>query len=95
MVTGTPKPVVYWLLEASESNEMKMIMPGTRSDNMYVNSEGTLKIEEPGVDNTGHYVCTALNIVGSALARSHLVVYDPKDFENGTHLNFYESLSRQ
>lgn len=63
-------------------------MPGVRSNNMYVTSDGSLKIEDPTVQDSGHYVCTALNIVGSALARSHLVVYDSKELgENGTAAN--------
>ena len=47
-------------------------------DNMYVTSDGALKIEEPvSVENGGHFACTALNVVGAAIARSHLVVFDP------------------
>ena len=57
-----------------------MIMPGTRHKNMYVASDNALKIEEPSLENSGHYSCSALNDVGSALARSHLVIYDPDDF---------------
>ena len=47
---------------------------------MYVASDNALKIEDPSLDNSGHYSCSALNDVGSALARSHLVIYDPEDF---------------
>ena len=47
---------------------------------MYVASDNALKIEDPSLENSGHYSCSALNDVGSALARSHLVIYDPKDF---------------
>ena len=46
---------------------------------MYVTSDGALKIEEPvSAENGGHFACTALNVVGAAIARSHLVVFDPK-----------------
>ena len=79
MVTGAPKPAVYWTHENAEK-EMVMIMPGTRHKNMYVASDNALKIEEPSFENSGHYSCSALNDVGSALARSHLVIYDPSDF---------------
>jgi len=77
MVTGVPKPAVYWSLEQQEG----LIMPGTRKGNMYMAQDGSLKIENPTVDNSGHYTCTALNAVGSTLARSHVVIFDPQDFE--------------
>ena len=80
MVTGTPKPAVFWTLE----DKLDVIMPGMRLRNMYVTSEGALKIEDPTVENSGHYVCSALNGVGATLARSHLVVFDPEDFEDNT-----------
>jgi hypothetical protein len=47
------------------------------------------------VDNSGHYTCTALNAVGSTLARSHVVVFDTTDFDGGTpttdHQRVYEA----
>ena len=60
---------------------------------MYVTSDGALKIENPKVENSGHYVCTAVNSVGAVLARSHLVVFDPEDFATENHLktNFDEA----
>ena len=61
---------------------------------MYVASDNALKIEEPSFANSGHYSCSALNEVGSALARSHLVIYDPNDFaqpqNQTTHERSYE-----
>ena len=75
LVTGTPKPSLFWTVEKPGREGNEMILPGMRLDNMYVTSEGALKIEEPRVENSGHYVCTAMNVVGSALARSHLVIY--------------------
>ena len=82
MVTGAPKPSVYWTHETD--TDMVMIMPGTRHKNMYVASDNALKIEEPSFGNSGHYSCSALNEVGSALARSHLVIYDPNDFASSS-----------
>lgn len=76
MVTGVPKPTIFWSLEQQEG----LIMPGVRKGNMYMAQDGSLKIETPSVENSGQYVCTAINSVGSALARSHVVVYDPNDF---------------
>ena len=96
MVTGAPKPAVYWTHESG--SESAMIMPGTRHKNMYVASDNALKIEDPSLENSGHYSCSALNDVGSALARSHVLVFDPADFENvnnpaENHALFYEGQS--
>ena len=52
-------------------------------------SDNALKIEDPSLENSGHYSCSALNDVGSALARSHLVIYDPDDF--GPKVNSIDS----
>ena len=91
-VTGAPKPAVYWTHESD--SELTMIMPGTRHKNMYVASDNALKIEDPSLENSGHYSCSALNGVGSALARSHLVIYDPLDFQgpvNQSHQVLYRN----
>jgi hypothetical protein len=77
MVTGVPKPAIYWSLEQEDG----LIMPGMRNGNMYMAQDGSLKIENPTLQNSGHYTCTALNAVGSTLARSHVVIFDPKDFD--------------
>ena len=90
MVTGVPKPAIYWSLEQQQG----LIMPGTRKGNMYMAQDGSLKIENPTVENSGHYTCTALNAVGSTLARSHVVIFDPVDFETDApaadHERIYE-----
>ena len=83
MVTGTPKPIVYWAREGDDAAEF--IMPGMRRNNMYVTSDGALKIESPEVGDSGHYACAAVNEVGSAIARSHLVVFNPEDFEKNNN----------
>lgn len=91
-VTGAPKPAVYWTHESD--SELTMIMPGTRHKNMYVASDNALKIEDPSLENSGHYSCSALNGVGSALARSHLLIYDPLDFKgpvNQSHQVLYRN----
>ena len=92
MVTGSPKPAVYWTFESAD--ELSMIMPGTRHQSMYVAGDNALKIETPTLANSGHYSCSALNDVGSTIARSHLVIYDPSDLETGkinqSHTDLYE-----
>ena len=89
MVTGTPKPAVYWTLEEDAKIDKNknvgkgfLVMPGTRRHNMYVASDGALKIENPTLENSGHYVCSTLNVVGASIARSHLVIYDKNDFND-------------
>ena len=66
-----------------------------RRDNMYVTSDGALKIEEPvSVENGGHFACTALNVVGAAIARSHLVVFDSlAGNSNSSNSSVYEGES--
>ena len=69
-------------------------MPGMRQKNMYMASDGSLKIENPGPEDSGHYVCSALNAVGSALARSRLTVQgqaDPQGTEGGKSLAAIET----
>jgi hypothetical protein len=50
--------------------------PGSTYDNVAVLSDGTLKIGASEVDNSGQYACVVVNEVGSAMARSHLLIYD-------------------
>lgn len=47
-----------------------------KSENVYVTSDGSLKIKELSKENTGHYTCSVVNDVGAAMARSHLLIYD-------------------
>ncbi len=70
-------------------------MPGSRRRNMYVTSDGALKMEAATVANSGHYACAAANAVGAALARSHLVVFDPQDFEDVAKNNDSSSVYRE
>lgn len=45
--------------------------------------DGALIIDRPEVGDSGHYTCSVVNQVGSAIARSHLLVYDESDFGVG------------
>lgn len=108
MVTGSPKPAVYWTLEEdiahldegrrrnrrSSTGNHLLIMPGTRRRNMYVASDGALKIEGPSLNASGHYVCSAVNSVGAALARSHLVIYDFEKRPDSQSTQIYEQEGR-
>ena len=85
--TGRPKPIFYWVIEGLD----KMLLPGDFHKNVKVGKKGSLTIKKPDVSNTGHYSCVSINEVGSAIARSHLLVYDPEDFngENLAHSEVY------
>ena len=77
LVSGTPMPLVYWTKE-QDHEEAQIMYPGSSYDNVVILSDGTLKIVNSDVDNTGHYACVVINEVGSAMARSHLLIYDSK-----------------
>ena len=81
LVTGVPKPVSFWAKEGGAIEEV--LFPGEASGGLSVNHDGSLVIEHTTLENSGHYTCTVVNEVGSTMARSHLVVYDPSDFKYG------------
>ncbi len=68
-------PLIYWMKEKDQEDPLIMF-PGSTYDNAVVLSDGTLKIGSANVANRGHYACVVVNEVGSAMARSHLLVYD-------------------
>ena len=75
LVAGTPMPLVYWMKE-KDQDEPLIMYPGLTYDNAIVLSDGTLKIGSANVENSGQYACVVVNEVGSAIARSHLLIYD-------------------
>nr|XP_040567965.1 protein sax-3-like [Lepeophtheirus salmonis] len=79
-VTGTPHPLVFWTIESANSDgkEVLLFSDSLGGDKrISVLRDGSLIIKDPQVKDTGHYVCSSLNSVGSALSRSYLTVYDP------------------
>ena len=68
-------PLIYWMKE-KDQEEPQIMFPGSTYDNAAILSDGTLKIGSTNVDNTGYYACVVVNEVGSAMARSHLLIYD-------------------
>ena len=52
----------------------------------------SLVIESTNVENSGHFTCSVANEVGSAIARSHLLVYDPRDFNSMRHSDIYHNV---
>ena len=75
LVAGTPMPLVYWMKEKDQA-EPEIMFPGSSYANEVVLSDGTLKIGSASVGNSGHYACVVVNEVGSAMARSHLLIYE-------------------
>ena len=87
LVAGTPMPLVYWTKERDQ-DEPLVLFPGSSYDNVVILSDGTLKIGSTSVENTGHYACVVVNEVGSAIARSHLLIYDgTSDHATGFNLS--------
>jgi hypothetical protein len=75
LVAGTPLPLIYWSKEIDDDEPLVMF-PGFSYKNVDILSDGTLRIPSAEMENTGHYSCTVVNEAGSAMARSHLLVYD-------------------
>jgi len=92
LATGRPTPTVFWGKEGVQS----VLFPGMKAGNVYVTADGSLKIKDPIVENSGRYTCSVVNDVGAAMARSHLLVYDPTELGpsrkiSESHLNIYKT----
>ena len=92
LATGRPTPTIFWGKEGVQS----VLFPGMKAGNVYVTADGSLKIKDPIVENSGRYTCSVVNDVGAAMARSHLLVYDPSEFGlkekiSESHLNIYKT----
>ena len=62
-MTGHPTPVVTW------SKSIGQLPQGRVQSN-----SSTLKIFHPRKEDSDNYLCTAFNILGSAMQRTHLIV---------------------
>jgi hypothetical protein len=89
LVTGDPRPLFYW---SKENNNDIPMFPGNTYGDVTVTKDGSLVIESSDVENTGHYTCSVANEVGSAITRSHLLVYDPSDFKSMRHSDIYHNI---
>ncbi|XP_060245885.1 hemicentin-2 [Meriones unguiculatus] len=72
--SGTPQPTVVWQKEGLSIPE------GTRTQ---VLPSGQLRIMHASPEDAGNYFCIAQNSVGSAMAKTRLVVQVPPVIENG------------
>ena len=89
IVTGYPQPLFYW---SKESNNDIAMFPGNTYGDVSVTKDGSLVISSTSVEHTGHYTCSVANEVGSAITRSHLLVYDPSDFKSMRHSDIYHNI---
>ncbi len=86
-VTGSPAPVVFWTVEESEAEinvpDLFFFFPGDVRGRAQMAPNGSLLIENPLLTDSGRYACAAANEAGGVvLGHSHLLVYDPKDFDS-------------
>ncbi|CAG2119074.1 unnamed protein product, partial [Medioppia subpectinata] len=70
VATGNPPPSVFWTREGNQ-----VLMFGGKSHGRFsVSSEGTLTISGVRKEDKGYYVCSAVSVVGSSMAKSYLTV---------------------
>ena len=70
VATGNPPPSVFWTREGNQV----LMFPGKAHGRFSVSSEGTLTISGVRKEDKGYYVCSALSVVGSSMAKAHLIV---------------------
>ncbi|XP_075749831.1 protein sax-3 isoform X2 [Rhipicephalus microplus] len=70
LATGSPPPSVFWTREGNQV----LMFPGKSHGRFSVSHEGTLTISGVRKEDRGFYVCSALSMVGSTMAKGHLEV---------------------
>nr|XP_054926797.1 protein sax-3-like isoform X2 [Dermacentor andersoni] len=70
LATGNPRPSVFWTREGNQV----LMFPGKSHGRFSVSPEGTLTITGVRKEDRGYYVCSALSVVGSSMAKGHLEV---------------------
>ncbi|KAH7945573.1 hypothetical protein HPB49_013087 [Dermacentor silvarum] len=70
LATGNPPPSVFWTREGSQ----ELMFPGKSHGRFSVSQEGTLTITGVRKEDRGYYVCSALSVVGSSMAKGLLEV---------------------
>uniref|UniRef100_T1JDC0 Roundabout n=1 Tax=Strigamia maritima TaxID=126957 RepID=T1JDC0_STRMM len=70
VTTGNPPPSVFW---TKEGNQVLMF-PGQPHGRFSVTAEGELKISGVRREDEGYYVCSALSVAGSSMAKAYLEV---------------------
>ncbi|XP_037517448.1 roundabout homolog 1 [Rhipicephalus sanguineus] len=70
LATGNPPPSVFWTREGNQV----LMFPGKSHGRFSVSHEGTLTISGVRKEDHGYYVCSALSVIGSSMAKGHLEV---------------------
>jgi len=70
VATGNPPPSVFWTREGNQV----LMFPGKIHGRFSVSSEGALTISGVRKEDRGYYVCSALSVVGSSMAKAYLTV---------------------
>lgn len=73
LTNGNPPPAVFWAKEGSQV----LMFPGQPHGRFAVHSDGTLIIDGVKNEDAGYYLCSALSVAGSAVARIYLQVTQP------------------
>ncbi|XP_075749893.1 protein sax-3-like isoform X1 [Rhipicephalus microplus] len=70
LATGNPPPSVFWTREGNQV----LMFPGKSHGRFSVSHEGTLTITGVRKEDRGYYVCSALSVIGSSMAKGHLEI---------------------
>ncbi|CAL4168015.1 unnamed protein product [Meganyctiphanes norvegica] len=76
--SGSPNPTTYWTHEGS-SLLVGAGKTGGEGSRISVDEHNTLTITEVDHHDQGYYICTAVSVAGSSLARVYLEIQDLKD----------------
>ena len=67
---GNPQPNLFWTKEGNQA----LLFPGNSNGRFTVTQSGHLTITDLQLEDTGFYICSAVSIVGSAMAKAHIKV---------------------
>lgn len=69
-MSGNPQPNLFWSKEGNQA----LLFPGNSNGRFTVTTNGHLAITDLQIEDTGFYVCSAVSVVGSAMAKAHIKV---------------------
>uniref|UniRef100_UPI00358F61D3 roundabout homolog 1-like isoform X3 n=1 Tax=Myxine glutinosa TaxID=7769 RepID=UPI00358F61D3 len=75
LATGTPPPTVFWQREGTQL----LLFPNQplqATNRLWVSASGDLSVSDVRPSDSGYYVCQALSVAGSVIARAYLDVTD-------------------
>ncbi|XP_059470843.1 roundabout homolog 2-like isoform X3 [Neocloeon triangulifer] len=74
---GQPPPSVFW---SKEGNSQVLMFPGHDYGRLHVSAAGELVVRGARRGDSGYYVCSALSVAGSKIAKAYLEVTSVDDF---------------